>query len=169
MESQGSEGETMNVSTGAAVIVRAGEGDAVRWGPAGVVRILAGADSTDGSLSLVEVTEEPGSAAPLHVHHGEAEGFYILEGTIELTCGEDTLTATGGDFVYTPKDVAHKYAVVGERPARVLLMFSRPGFESFFVEAGTPLDQPPAGPPDPESLRRVVEKYGMELLEVPGH
>jgi quercetin dioxygenase-like cupin family protein len=159
----------MNVNIGAAVVVRAGEGQAVRWGPAGVVRVLAGADSTDGSFSLVEVTEEPGSAAPLHVHHGEAEGFYILEGTLELTCGDDTVTATAGDFVHTPKDVPHKYVVVGEQAARVLLLFSRPGFESFFLEAGAPLDQPPAGPPDLDEFRGVIEKYGMELLEIPGH
>lgn len=159
----------MSVSTGAAVVVRAGEGTAVRWGPAGVIRIIAGADSTGGAFSLVEVTEEPGSAAPLHVHHGEAEGFYILQGTIELICGADTLTATAGDFVHTPKDVPHKYTVIGEQPARVLLLFSRPGFESFFAEAGAPLDQPPAGPPDPEVFRRLVEKYDLELLETPGH
>lgn len=159
----------MSPSTGAAVVVRAGEGSVVRWGPAGVIRILAGADSTDGSFSLVEATEDPGSAAPLHVHHGEAEAFYILDGMIELTCGKDTLTAAAGDFVYTPKDVPHKYSVVGERPARVLLLFSRPGFESFFAEAGTPLDEPPAGPPDPEAFLRVVAKYDMQLLERPGH
>jgi mannose-6-phosphate isomerase-like protein (cupin superfamily) len=142
---------------------------AVRWGPAGVVRILAGADSTDGTFSVVEAIEEPGSAAPLHVHHGEAEAFYILEGAIELTCGEDSLTASAGDFVYTPRDVPHKYAVVGEQPARVLLLFSRPGFESFFAEGGTPLDQPPAGPPDPEQFQGLVRKYDMELLEAPAH
>jgi quercetin dioxygenase-like cupin family protein len=157
------------VSAAPAVAVRSGEGVTVRWGPAGVVRILAGADATEGSFSVVEVTEEPGSAAPLHVHHGEAEAFYVLEGEIELTCGEQTLTAAAGDFVYTPKDVAHKYTVVGEQPARVLLLFSRPGFESFFAEAGTPIDQPPAGPPDPEQFRRIVQTYDMELLETPGH
>jgi quercetin dioxygenase-like cupin family protein len=141
----------------------------VRWGPGGVIRILAGVDSTDGRFSLVEATEEPGSAAPLHVHHGEAEAFYIIEGTIELTCGEDTLTAAAGDFVYTPQAIPHKYAVIGDRPARVLLLFSRPGFESFYAEAGAPIDQPPAGPPDPERFQRLVRKYDMELLEPPGH
>lgn len=159
----------MSTSTGAAVVVRAGEGQAVRWGPAGVMRIVAGADTTDGSFSLVEATEDPGSAAPLHVHHAEAEAFYVLDGEIELTCGEQTLTASAGDFVYAPKDVPHKYAVVGERPARVLLLISRPGFESFFAEAGAPLDQPPAGPPDPEQFQRLVAKYEMELLEPFGH
>lgn len=156
------------VRAGAAVM-RSGEGQTLRWGREGKIRIIAGAGSTDRSFSVVEVTEPPGSGAPRHVHHGEAEAFYILDGTIELTCGDETVTGRAGDFVYTPKDVPHKYVVTGDKPARVLLMFSRPGFEMFFAEGGIPLDQPPAGPPNPEALRRLVEKYGMELLETPEH
>jgi quercetin dioxygenase-like cupin family protein len=163
-------GSSMTMTKSArATVVRAGKGQSVRWGPAGVVRVVAASEPTDESFSIVEVTEPPGSAAPLHVHHGEAEAFYILDGTIELTCGDQQLTASAGDFVYTPRDVPHKYAVVGDRPARVLLIFSRPGFEGFFLEGGTPIDQPPAGPPDPNALRQLVEKYDMELLEVPSH
>jgi quercetin dioxygenase-like cupin family protein len=152
-----------------AVVVRSGEGQVLRWGPQGTVRIIAGVSSTQGSFSIVEATEPPGSGAPLHVHHGEAEGFYILDGTVELTCGDETVTGHAGDFVYAPKDVPHKYVVVGDKPARLLLLFSRPGFEMFFAEGGSPLDQPPAGPPNPDALRRLVEKYGIELLETPAH
>jgi uncharacterized RmlC-like cupin family protein len=105
----------------------------------------------------------------LHVHRAEAEAFYILEGIVELTCGAQTVTTRAGDFVYTPKDVAHKYTVVGDQPARLLMMFSRPGFEMFFAEGGSPIDQPPAGPPDLAGFRRLVEKYSMELLDAPAH
>jgi len=99
------------------------------------------------------------------VHHGEAEAFYILEGTIELTCGTEVVVGHAGDFLYAPKDVPHKYLVVGDKPARVLLLFSRPGFEMFFAEGGAPLDQAPARPPDADAFRRLVEKYDMEMLE----
>ena len=145
--------------------MRSGEGQTLRWGPEGKVRIVAGANSTDNAFSIVEVTDPPGSGAPLHVHHGEAEGFYILDGTIELTCGTEAVVAHAGDFIYAPKDVPHKYLVVGDKPARLLLLFSRPGFEMFFAEGGAPLDQAPAGPPDADAFRRLVEKYDMELLE----
>ena len=159
-----------DIATGAgAVVVRSGEGRTLRWGPQGTIRIIAGASTTDRSFSIVESTEPSGSGAPLHVHHSEAEGFYILEGTIELTCGSQMVTARAGDFVYTPKDVPHKYTILGDKPARVLLLFSRPGFEMFFAEGGSPLDQPPAGPPNPEAFRRLVEKYDMEILEPPAH
>lgn len=152
-----------------AVLVRSGEGQTLRWGQTGRIRILAGARSTDQSFSVVECIEPPGSGAPLHVHHGEAEAFYIVEGTVELTCGVEKLMGRPGDFVYTPKDVAHKFTVVGDKPARLLMLFSRPGFEMFFAEAGSPIEQPPAGPPDPARFRSLVEKYDMELLEAPAH
>jgi quercetin dioxygenase-like cupin family protein len=144
-----------------AVVVRAGEGESVAWGPSGRIRVVAAAETTEGTFSIVESIEPPGSAAPLHVHHGEAEAFWVVEGTIELTCGEDTLTATKGDFVYTPRDVAHKYAVVGDETARILLLFSRPGFERFFLDAG--------GPFDPERMQRAFERYDLEVLEAPAH
>jgi mannose-6-phosphate isomerase-like protein (cupin superfamily) len=149
----------------AAAVVRAGEGETVRWGPAGQIRVIAASGTTDSSFCIVEATEPPGSAAPLHVHHGEAEAFFVLEGAVELTCGDDTVDASAGDFVYTPRDVPHKYVVVGSEPARVLLLFSRPGFEQFFLDAGAPLDGPPGGPPDP----RILEQYDLEVLEQPAH
>ena len=161
--------ESETTISGGAVLMRSGEGQRLRWGPQGTVRILAGANSTDRSFSIVEATEPPGGGAPLHVHHGEAEAFYILEGTVKLTCGEQTVIGHAGDFVYTPKDVPHKYTVEGDKPARLLLLFSRPGFEMFFAEGGSPLDKALAGPPNLEAFRRLVEKYDMELLEAPGH
>ena len=161
--------DSISTITAEAVVVRSGEGLALRWGPKATVRILAGAKSTHGSFSLVETTEPPGGGAPLHVHHGEAEAFYILDGTVELTCGNQTVIAHAGDFIYAPRDVPHKYVVLDDKPARILLLFSRPGFEMFFTEGGTPLDQPPSGPPDPDAFRRLVEKYDMDLLQMPAH
>src|SRR4051794_21622162 len=107
--------ETETAKSMGAVMVRSGEGQTLRWGPEGRIRIVAGASSTDRSFSVVECIEPPGSGAPLHVHHGEAEAFYILEGAVELTCGAEKVTARCGDFVYTPKDVAHKFTVVGDK------------------------------------------------------
>ena len=156
-------------ASAAAAVVRSGAGQTLRWGPEGTIRIIADASTTHRSFSIVESTEPPGSGAPLHVHHGEAEGFYILDGTVELTCGGQTVTAYAGDFVYTPKDVPHKFVVAGDRPARMLMLFSRPGFEMFFAEGGSPLDQPSAGPPNPDVFRHLIEKYDMELLEMPAH
>jgi quercetin dioxygenase-like cupin family protein len=150
--------QTSQMGTGA-VVVRPEEGVSVPWGPAGSIRIVAGAETTGGSFSICEVTEDPGSAAPLHVHHGEAEAFYVLDGELELTCGGESVTLRAGDFAYGPRGVAHSSVGVGARPARGLLLFSRPGFESFFVEASADL----------ASLPRLGGKYELELREAPTH
>ena len=85
--------------------------------------------------------------------------------SLAVTCGEETVTVSAGDFVYAPKDVPHKYSVVGDRAARILLMFSRAGFENFFVDGGSPIGQPLPGPPDPAALQRLFATYDLEVRE----
>ena len=46
--------------------------------------IKATAADTGGQMTIIEVTEPPGAEAPLHVHHREDEGFWILEGERHL-------------------------------------------------------------------------------------
>jgi hypothetical protein len=54
------------------------------------------------------------------------------------------------------------YTVVGEQPARILLLFSRSGFEQFF---STDHQSSAAHrPPSAKELEQLVEKYDMELL-----
>jgi len=140
-------------------VVAPDQGPTLPWGPAGgTMRIIAGAESTAGCFSVCEMTEPPGGGAPLHVHHREAEAFYVLEGEVQVICGEMTATAGAGSFVFAPRDVPHKFAVLGDRPLRMLLLFSRPGFETFFREAA-------GAPPEPGTLSR----YGLEILEQPEH
>jgi hypothetical protein len=45
----------------------------------------------------------------------------------------------------------------GDRPARVLFMFSRAGFESFFVDG--------SGAADPATMQRVLAEHEVELVE----
>ena len=55
-----------------------------------------GAATPDGQLTIVEVTEPPGAQAPLHVHHREDEGFWILEGDVTFEVGDETIDARAG-------------------------------------------------------------------------
>lgn len=58
---------------------RAGEGEALWWFDC-LAEIKATGEQTGGLLSILEITEPPNSAAPLHVHHRDDEGFWILAG-----------------------------------------------------------------------------------------
>jgi quercetin dioxygenase-like cupin family protein len=148
--------------------VKAGEGEA-RWWFAALAEIKATAADTDGQLTIVEVTEPPGAATPLHVHHRDDEGFWILEGEATFEVGDAVIHARAGDFAWGPRDIPHRYTV-GPEGCRMLFLLTPGGFEGLVRDMSEPagsLTLPPASdePPDMERVARVAQAYGCELLE----
>src|ERR671921_497940 len=101
---------TQQVQALAPTATRSGEGEA-RWWFGALAEIKVTAEQTGGLLSIVEVTEPPNAVAPLHVHHREHEGFWILEGDATFEVGGATIEAGAGDFAFGPRDVPHRYTV----------------------------------------------------------
>jgi quercetin dioxygenase-like cupin family protein len=150
-----------------AMATQAGHGEA-RWWFAGLAEIKATAEDTGGLLTIVEVTEPPGAEAPLHVHHREDEGFWILEGEVTLYVGDEVIAAGPGDFAWGPRDVPHRYTV-GPNGCRMLFICTPAGFENLVREMSVPAQErtlPPAQEeePDMEMVAAVAQKYGAELL-----
>jgi hypothetical protein len=56
-----------------------GEGRHV-WFLGSLMTIKADSGQTEGAMSLIEQVAPPGFASPLHLHHGEDEPMYVLEG-----------------------------------------------------------------------------------------
>ena len=151
-----------------ATAVKAGEGEA-RWWFASLAEIKATASDTDGQLTIVEVTEPPGAQAPLHVHHREDEGFWILDGDVTLHVGDETIEASAGDFAWGPRGIPHRYTV-GPRGCRMLFLLTPAGFEGLVRDMSEPagdrtLPPPADGPPDMEMVAAVATAHGCELLE----
>jgi quercetin dioxygenase-like cupin family protein len=90
--------------------VRQREGEACWWFGS-LAQIKATAADTGGLMSIVEVTEPPGIEAPLHVHHRDDEGFWILEGDVTFEVGGTTIEASAGDYVFGPRDIPHRFTV----------------------------------------------------------
>ena len=161
------------------VVLLPGQGRST-WLGEGVFTVKAGPGPTLGAYSLSELTEPPGEGPPLHSHGDEEEGFYVLEGEVVLRVGDQILLATEGAFVFVPRDVPHTYRVVGDRPARLLIIISPPGFEEAFFEVGVPAEGPGLPPGRVRSLseeewRALDTKYNRTILgppigpnEVPG-
>jgi quercetin dioxygenase-like cupin family protein len=150
-----------------AMATQAGQGEA-RWWFAGLAEIKATAADTGGLLTIIEVTEPPGAEAPLHVHHREDEGFWILEGEVTLYVGDETIEAGAGDFAWGPRDVPHRYTV-GPTGCRMLFICTPAGFEGLVRDMSVPAETrklPPASDeePDMEMVAAVAQKYGCELL-----
>jgi quercetin dioxygenase-like cupin family protein len=150
-----------------AFITRADEGEA-RWWFDCLAEIKVTAAQTGGLLSIVEVTEPPNAAAPLHVHHREDEGFWILEGDVTFEVGDETFEAHAGDFAFGPRDIPHRYTV-GDSGCRMLFIMTPGGFENLVREQSVPaqartLPPPPDEEPDWAHAAAVAKANGCELL-----
>ncbi|MCA1839583.1 MAG: quercetin 2,3-dioxygenase [Actinomycetota bacterium] len=147
--------------------VSAGEGEAWWW--FGVLaEVKATAATTDGQFTVIEVTVAPGYEGVRHVHHNEDEAFWILEGDVTLEIGDEVIEAHAGDYAFGPRDIPHSFSV-RESGARMLFIFTPGGFEELVRATGVPaasrtLPPPPDGPPDFESLKKIVARYGAEIL-----
>src|SRR5215471_6826219 len=84
-----------------------------------------------GAYSLAIETTPPHSGVLLHVHHREAEASYILEGEYEIQCGDRTIHAAKGAFVFLPRGVLNRFKNVTDTPGSYIYIASPGGFEKF--------------------------------------
>jgi quercetin dioxygenase-like cupin family protein len=129
------------------------------------VRFHISARQTDGAFALLESTGPAGDHTPLHVHHLDDEGFYVLEGEITLWAGDEKHVLRAGESILAPRGVPHTLRV-GDRDARWLVTSTPAGFEAFVRAAGS--TEPQAALPSPDELTRVASEHGIEILGPPG-
>jgi quercetin dioxygenase-like cupin family protein len=86
------------------------------------VVIKASGDDTLGQLGVMESTYPPGLSVHPHVHAGEDEMFYLLEGELTGFCEDDRWTAAPGGFVFVPRDCVHGFTVTSSEPARAIVI-----------------------------------------------
>jgi quercetin dioxygenase-like cupin family protein len=148
-----------------AQVLTAEEGEA-RWWFGQLAVIKATADDTGGGLTLVEITAVPGYETPLHIHHNEDEGFWMIDGSATFTVGEETVEAGPGTYLFGPKDVPHKWKA-GSQGAQMLYLFAPGGFENLIREMSEPAKElvpPPQDIAPPDNVVEIAAEFGVELL-----
>jgi quercetin dioxygenase-like cupin family protein len=129
--------------------------------------LLATGEETSGEFSLSDFLVPSQSEALAHMHNGENEVFYVLDGEIsfqlESPTGLQNFVATPGTFVFIPKGKPHGWKNVGSTDAKILSLIAPSGFEGFFVDQNQPVKDksdpiPPPLPPD--QLAPIAQKYG---------
>jgi mannose-6-phosphate isomerase-like protein (cupin superfamily) len=80
------------------------------------LRILVSHEKIDA----LEIECGPGYGPDPHVHEREVDSFYMLEGELEFTIGEETVRAGPGSFVSAPPGVRHGFKNPGPGRARFL-------------------------------------------------
>lgn len=83
----------------------------------------------------------PGNGPTQHIHKTKDEAFYIPEEAVNIKVGEQTIEGFVSSFVLILKGTVHTFRDVGPTPAKVLVIFSSPGFEQAIVEVWGEADQ----------------------------
>jgi quercetin dioxygenase-like cupin family protein len=158
-------------ATGAQLFHRAAATGPAFWGPGDHYTFLVTGEESGGAYFAMEALVPPGGGPPPHIHTREDETFFLVEGRIEFTLGDETVAAGPGDFVNVPRGTVHSFRNEGDETARMVLTFTPSGIELWFAETLEPapnrvtLDEAPAN--HDEVAARYAEaapRYGIEFV-----
>lgn len=137
--------------------------DAIEW--LGVhYRTILKTATTDGALSITETVSPPGSGPPRHIHHDADETFVLLTGDSEFWLEGDRFTRGPGQTVFVPRGKEHTFRIVGDIPARHLVILTPGGFESFFAEMS---QQNLQIPQDMPTIEEAATRYQLSFTGPP--
>jgi len=157
-------------ATMSAIHRTAGSGDAY-WAMGGLFEMKLLPDETGGLLGVAEVTQPPGMATPLHVHHNEAELFYVLTGSIWYEAGGVLHELEAGSLIWLPASVPHRFRIRGTDPARYVAITAPGGLLEMYREVGRPAGERVIPEEvDPDEIARwghTAPRYGLEVLGPP--
>ena len=140
--------------------VAPGAGRTVEGPAGGPLTFKARAEQTGGTLTVFENTIAPLDGPPLHVHANEDEAFYVLEGHLRYLLDGELHDAPAGSFIFIPRTTPHCFQNIGDRPARVLVLFTHSGMEQFFDRFA---DQDEG----PEAFQTIGAPLGMDVVGPP--
>lgn len=123
-----------------------------------VLTLLVSGEQTNGAFTIITEKSRPGGGTPLHTHRNEDEALYVLEGEYEIRCGNESIRATPGSFVFAPRNIPHKLTNVGPAAGRVLGVVSPAGFEGFWKEVSAL-----PSPTDMNAVMEIAAKYRLEV------
>jgi quercetin dioxygenase-like cupin family protein len=137
------------------------------WYIGHLMSIPVSGEDTNGSFSLIHGYEIKGLEPPPHIHTREDESFYLLDGEINYTVGNETFNARRGDWIFLPRNIVHSFQVQTDK-AEVLIHLSPGGFEEYFKEMSEPaqalvIPPHPQGPPDVKRIVETAARYGVKF------
>ena len=125
-------------------------------------------DETEGNLFVMEQSNHKKGGPPKHLHYGEEEYFYVIEGNYVVEVGTERFELAPGDSLLAPRKVPHAWAFVGDDKGRLLISFAPANkMEAWFRLINR--IRPPHTYADPKDKQQaeLMRQYGMELIGPP--
>lgn len=77
-------------------------------------------------IAIYEAVMPPGERTGFHAHPGD-EHHLVLEGRVRITQGDSVVEADAGDYVLLDGTLPHDAEVLGDEPARLVIVYPRGG------------------------------------------
>jgi len=143
-----------------ATVHRPGEGEKI-GGPT-TVTIKATGKETNDSFYLGEGVFEPGfPGPPAHRHRRLHDMFYVLDGTLTMRLGDETLELEPGSFVCVPPGVVHTFSNPSDTAVKILNFNTPAGWENYMRDLAAALA---GGTPTQEEIGQIASRYDFEVV-----
>lgn len=96
---------------------------------------------TGAHFAVHEDVIMPGLGPPTHHHTREDEYWYVVEGKMKRTRGDEVFHATKGSIIQLPKNVPHNMVNYGDTLARMVVTYPPAGSENWFLDIGEPVKE----------------------------
>jgi len=140
-------------------VLRPGEGRQIDLGNF-TMTVKGDEGSTSKLFTLLEADEPPNFGPPMHIHHGIAEAFYVLDGEYFIFMNNEEFRCPTGSFIYISAEEPHGLRV-GDVPSRKLNLYLPASMVGYFDELSEAIR---SGDADPQALDAIADRYAVEVI-----
>lgn len=138
-------------------VIRPGEGLTYQTSPTDVMTFLCPGDDSTPDVMIERLA--PGDGPPLHSHPWAAWDV-VVRGHVRFHVGGETCEVPPGSMVYTPPDVVHAFAAVGDVEAEIVQYQWPGGFHVAYAELAEAFAD---GQPDFGDLAKIAGRHRITL------
>jgi mannose-6-phosphate isomerase-like protein (cupin superfamily) len=140
-------------------VLQPGEGRLIDLGGFSMT-VKATAEETNGLFTLLEADEPPDFGPPLHIHHGIAEAFYVLEGEYIVFLNGNEARCPAGSFILIPAETPHGFRV-GSTASRKLNLYLPAAMVGHFDDLSEAMK---TGQSDEDRLSEIAARNSLEVI-----
>ena len=159
--------QTTPVSATGGFVLPPSNGEKI-WIVGDTLWLKATSAETGGAYTVIENISLPGSGPPPHSHENHDESMYVIDGEFEILIDAKKIRAAPGAFAFVPRGTVHRFRCIGDRPGKILVVFTPGGIEGFFREAGlTATNNGSAPSVDAAEIARTTiagKRYGLRVI-----
>lgn len=147
----------------APIVLQPGAGTTIEGPVGGPLTFKVRGEQSNGKLAVLENAIPPGQGPPMHTHANEDEAWYVLDGELRFVLDGTESRLPAGSFVFVPSGATYTFQNVGGQPARILVIFTPAGLETFFER----VTQLSAGNDVLDAYAGIGREFGLDVVGPP--